>query len=178
MIFHTDGLAPAVLQHHIHVAEHGFGFAAVGFFGHGAFDLGNQSQQCGIVQVRIIEVLDVDDAIHERNAGGIRHAVVGGFAVGRRPFVGVTRHHLNRGMQRANMDFSDIIDVGVVFEADSVAGFQRRVHHGLRILAQRITLDQAIHDPERGLAFAAEGGEFERFPGHGDKIAAAAFEYR
>ena len=71
------------------------------------------------------------------------------------------------------MDLGNVIDI-----LHAGARFQRGVHHRLRILAQRITLDQAVHDPERRIALAAEGREFKRLAGHGDKIPTPPFEYR
>ena len=124
VVFHTNVFTRAVTQCHGQVAEHGLGFALVGLFGNLAFDAADECQQRFIVQIRVVKIVDVDTPVFERDAGDVRHAVVGGFAVGRAPFVGVASHHLDCRMQGAYLDRFDLVDV-----FDEGARFECRLHH-------------------------------------------------
>jgi len=57
-------------------------------------------------------MLRFDGAVHQRNAGCVGHAVVGGLMGLRAPLVGAVGHDLDRDARYPDVDLLDLADIG------------------------------------------------------------------
>ena len=136
-----------------------------------------RSSSSRLLRILVAEMALVHGPVHERDAGRVDHAVIGGLARRGAPFLRVAGHDRDRLLQGAYAHLGDVAHVG-----ELRAHFERRLHDCLRVLTQRKALDAAFHDLERPpraaerrqlaltLAYGCEValGAFEREPGAGE----------